>query len=309
VPRELRGKVTLITNFRVGPPRLRASQHGSFRKAVYMSLGLGQAPPGKILYIRSKKFQTRRHVGEEDAVVQGLAQWAAAEHPQLNFSAEDVHRLPYAEEVARFADARVMISLWGSSIHNCRYMRPGTLVVELFGALGGKWGDTALYAGVCADSCGLQHVPFGVPGAYPVMKQVERNGRTTWRNVGFGDRRDGMIARIDPDALVDFMRRAFPADPCQVANWSTLIGDFNQFLRRQPNPNSLRPLGTISVKRLGPQFRGVPWCDKQPAMGMGTAAAPASVGLRAAKARKPGKDRHPPLRNYSTAGRRPGFRV
>jgi hypothetical protein len=265
-PRELRGKVLLLSNFPLGRERLYPEHHPGFRQAVYDSLGIGQGQPGTILYVRSRHLPTGRSVGREAAVVQALAKWAAAEHPQLNFSAEDVHRLAYAEEVARFADARVMISLWGSSLHNCRYMRPGTLVVELFGALGGKWGDTTLYNNVCSHSCGLQHAPFGVPGAYPVMEQVERGGQTVWSNKGYEHSRDTRVARVDPKALVAFMRRVFPADPCELPDWLSVFREYNQFLSRQPHPLYLLPLialgKELTEKPLLPQYTTSLWCNR-----------------------------------------------
>jgi hypothetical protein len=256
-PRELRGKIALLNSFPVGSPILRASDHAGFRRAVHESMALGSGPPGTILYVRTSTWPTRRHVADEERVVQALAKWAAAEHPQLKFSADQMHELPFDEEVARFADARVMISLWGSSLHNCRYMRSGSLVVELLGALAGKYGDTALYTDVCSRSCQLQHAPFGIPGAFPHMRRIVRNGsRPIWTMLDSRDESNKYIARVDPDALVTFLRRVFPADPCQVPDWAGVFSEYNRFLAMQPIPGHDRnkPLNGVGQPHTDPQY-------------------------------------------------------
>jgi hypothetical protein len=257
-PRELRGRVTLLDSFPIGGFTLGSTEHRGFRNVVHDALGLGQGPPGTILYIRSSKWPTRRHVADEERVIEALAKWAAAEHPQLNFSAEHVHRLPFGEEVARFADARVMISLWGSSIHNCRYMRAGTLVVELFGALGGHFGDTVLYNDVCSRSCRLQHAPLGVPGAYPLMQNVGKSPATPtgWKSLGYPHPNDLNYARVDPEVLVAFMRRIFPADPCQIPDWVQVFEEFNAFLAKQPNPNTGKKMASVNKRLTDPAMLG-----------------------------------------------------
>ena len=255
VPAELRGRVALLSNFAVGPPRLTPEKQVLFRARVHDALGLGDAPPMTILYVRSRDWPTRRSVHAEERVVDALAEWAAREHPYLRFVAEHVHKLGYAEEVAAFADARVLISLWGSALHNCRYMREGSTVVELLGALDGKYGDTAIYSQACARSAGLRHVPYGVPGAYPRAGGPQSEQPT-----------DAVSARVDPQRLVGFMRRVFPNDPCAQPDWAALFGEFHAFIAKQVHPHTKRPpptLGRAFIRGpLPPQYAERPWCNR-----------------------------------------------
>ena len=43
--------------------------------------------------------------------------------------------MPYIEEAAAVAESSVLVSLFGSALHNCRLLRRGGLVVELHGSL------------------------------------------------------------------------------------------------------------------------------------------------------------------------------
>lgn len=279
LPPELRGRVTLLDNFPIGPGLLGPAEHARFRAHVHDALGLGAGPPMTILYVRSSRWPTLRSVAQEERVVAALGAWAAAEHPGLRFVAAHVHELSYADEVAAFADARVLISLWGSALHNCRYMRAGSVVVELYGALDGKFGDTAVYSRACAESAGLAHAPFPVAGAYP--RRVCRSGKPCTRvprnvperELVYEVETDNVRARVQPSALVAFMRRVFPADQCALPDWASVLREYAAFLGRQPHPRTNRPLGGLSrsVLRVGKggrallprQYNQTPWCRRR----------------------------------------------
>jgi hypothetical protein len=157
-------------------------------------------------------------------------------------------------------------------------MQPGSLVVELFGALGGHFGDTTIYSDVCARGVGLQHVPVGVPGTYPMLPYAAnpatdpetgkvRVGRKEFR---YERRNDPTVARVDPDTLVALLRRVFPADPCQPVDWPPILREFNEFIEKQPNPNSMRVMNVLGSEFLTdppqvPQYRERPWCNRSSA--------------------------------------------
>ncbi|KAJ1625965.1 hypothetical protein T492DRAFT_1035894 [Pavlovales sp. CCMP2436] len=270
VPEELRGQVTLFNDFRLGPFKLFLKQHVQFRDRVHDALGLGTGPPMSILYVRSSQWPTGRRVGEEEKVVAQLALWAAREHPTLSFRAEHVHWLSYVEEVAAFADARVLISLWGSSLHNCRYMRAGSLVVELHGALDSKFGDTTIYTQACSGSCGLLLAPYGVPGAFP---RDARRGTEHWGHplTNVRIKYDAKVARVDPQILVNLLKKIFPADPCALPDWLSVFVAYNAFLARQLHPRTQKPLTTLSreytdKRWLPAQYRTPPWCNRTAAV-------------------------------------------
>jgi hypothetical protein len=282
VPAELRGKVTLLANVPNAPFDLSGGHQPGFRDAVFDCLDLLRtrfAPPSLILYVRSSRWQTGRRVGSEEAVVAALGRWAASEHPDLAFSAQFVDQLSFADEISLFASARVMISLWGASLHNCRFMRAGGVVVELYGAIDRKWSDTCVYTRVCASSCGLLHAPLGVNGTFPDVRRAlvrrEAPGQPgvkvsvpgPWRNHGYPNKTARVVASVEPDGLVAFMRRVFPADPCALPDWLGVFAEYNQFLGRQPDPQTFEPLRMLGDEftklPLLPQYRNPPWCHRR----------------------------------------------
>ena len=100
----------------------------------------------------------------------------------------------------------MFISLFGSALHNCRWMRPGAIVIEIRGAMRNAFADYNLYADVCAETMGLRWAGFTTEGHAPPLTSDPATGRAVW---GKRVRRDEYsVAKIDAAALVSTLELA-----------------------------------------------------------------------------------------------------
>lgn len=283
VPAALRGRVTLLADFAPGPRALPRSAHELFRRHVTAdALASEAAAAGAAarrplaLYVRTRRLPTRRTVRAEAQLEGALRAFVEAEHPELEFVAADVHELPYAREVSLFARTHLLVSLWGSSLQNCRFMPARALVLELYGALVRQYGDSALYGSLCALGCGLRHVSYFVPGAVP-----GRGPNGTGR-VRFDVPSDMHTARVEPARVIGLLRRVLPAGPCARADWAGVYGEFDAALTANVHPFTHKRLPAVGRQVLrAPQYHdetATAEACRQPPGGVGT---PASLGARA----------------------------
>jgi hypothetical protein len=148
-----------------------------------------------------------------------------------------------------------------------RYMRAGSLVVELHGAKGGKYGDTTIFSQSCSGSCGLLHAPYGVPGAFPRDVHGGVGTKEHPLTYKYDHPKDAMVARVEPSELVHLLEHVFPADPCALPDWVSVFSAYNAFLAKQPHPKTRSPLQRLSSeytnKRFLPkQYRTPPWYNR-----------------------------------------------
>ena len=84
-------------------------------------------PPGAplVLWASSEKASNGRHVLDELGVVKQVREHLARAWPALELMHARLPELSFAQEVRLMRRAAVFISLFGSALHNCRWMRPG----------------------------------------------------------------------------------------------------------------------------------------------------------------------------------------
>ena len=100
----------------------------------------------------------------------------------------------------------MFISLFGSALHNCRWMRPGAIVIEIRGTMRNDFADYNLYADVCAETMGLRWAGLTTEGHAPPLTSDPATGRAVW---GKRVRRDEYsVAKIDAAALVSTLELA-----------------------------------------------------------------------------------------------------
>jgi len=123
-----------LTELNVNEPRgqttsLKAADAGAVRRIAWANVGAREAspPPGAplVLWASSEKASNGRHVSDELGVVKQVRQHLARAWPVLELMHLRLPELSFAQEVRLMRRAAVFISLFGSALHNCRWMRPG----------------------------------------------------------------------------------------------------------------------------------------------------------------------------------------
>jgi hypothetical protein len=102
------------------PPAARPA----FRLHVWRNLGIEHAAANSVTFVRSEGASSGRRIGDEKAVVQRVRTYFAARRPRLQFVHQPMAELPYRDELQLFRRSAVFISLFGSSLHNCRFLPP-----------------------------------------------------------------------------------------------------------------------------------------------------------------------------------------
>lgn len=157
----------------------------------------------------------------------------------------DVGGLSYADEIRLFARTKVLISLFGSSLHNVRYMHPETVVIEIRGSVAIALRDNFFYWAV---SCkyGQLHAHYGVASAYPKPMPKGQN----WHFEGRTARVCFLLPVIHD--FTKFVGTVLPGDPETHVNWTSVHASFDRFLVDHPDPTfgrrwSRRPMGTSAL--------------------------------------------------------------
>ena len=123
-----------LAELNVNEPRgqttnLQAADADAVRRIAWTNVGAREAspPPGAplVLWASSEKASNGRHVLDELGVVKQVREHLARAWPALELMHARLPELSFAQEVRLMRRAVVFISLFGSALHNCRWMRPG----------------------------------------------------------------------------------------------------------------------------------------------------------------------------------------
>ena len=125
-----------------------------------------------------------------------------------------------------------MVSLFGSALHNVRFMSPGTLAVEIHGALKGEIEAISdrMYQGLCEQALGVRWVGYAARGF-----RQPNGSHPAFRN-----------AFVDPTHFQAFLRRALRAE----AELAQLDAEYEAEMRRHPPVARWRngnPVPTVDV--------------------------------------------------------------
>ena len=112
----------------------------------------------------------QRRIVKEREVIAAARQVVLAERPGWRFETLDTRRMSYVEELRVFAQADALVSLFGSAMHNCRFMANGSLLVEIHGALRNDFAGDYYYQRICEGPLGIRWLGYAPVGFRPPPK-------------------------------------------------------------------------------------------------------------------------------------------
>tara|TARA_B110001452_G_scaffold167629_1_gene140067 strand:+ start:913 stop:2133 length:1221 start_codon:yes stop_codon:yes gene_type:complete len=152
----------------------------AMRSTVWRNLGVEAMAADTALFCLNTRSTNARRIAHEESVENQLRLYFAERQPALRFVAQQLDQLSYSDEIRLVRRSRVFISLFGSALHNCRFLPPDALVVEIRGAMKDDIGksDVFLYASLCAQSMGLRWVGYAVNGSS--LTSLARSSTDAW---------------------------------------------------------------------------------------------------------------------------------
>ena len=147
---------------------LTSEQHAELRTMVAGNLGvnLGRSPSDAFVFVSSQSAENGRYVVGERALVEQLERHVTRAYPRLHFVVVRPSQLSYQAELRLLLRTKVLVSLFGSALHNCRFLPSDAVVIELHGALKNDFANSG-YHGLCAATMGLRWAGLPVRRAVP----------------------------------------------------------------------------------------------------------------------------------------------
>lgn len=161
----------LLAGFPGEPPDF--AQWPRFRSDAWRALGVDrvtlETSPPRLMWVLASSGSSLRRIDGEASLLQSARELLRQKRPGWHFTVLDLRheaRRGYRYELQQWAHASLVVSLFGSSEHNCRFMANGTALIEIHGALRGDGGSAAdyFYRDVCARRLGVRWLPYEEPG-------------------------------------------------------------------------------------------------------------------------------------------------
>ena len=163
------GKETRFAELMPQRPEVPDGKHvhaRAMRHVVWANLGVESAPADLVLFVSNEGASNNRHIVNEAELASALRIHFGRVRPSWRFRYQRLESLSYSNEVRLMRRARVLISLFGSALHNCHFLDPSALVIQIHGALKGEiqLASASMYRDICARQLGLAWVGYAVPG-------------------------------------------------------------------------------------------------------------------------------------------------
>ena len=234
-------QIALLAGF---PSRVTPFEWARFRQAAWRSLGfefdgLPSITPSTqpcLVWVRSLGSNGRR-IESEGLLARRVRARLATLYPSWSFKELTPH-MAYADELRMVAGATVLVSLFGSALHNVRFMANGSLVIEIHAALRNDFGHQAdyLYRDLCA-SVGVRWVGYAPRGFRPPPHAASAAEHDAY---GF------TVARVNAADFVRFVERALQGE----ASRAQLIAEYDQRVRAHSDPRTIRDDASHNVPKV-----------------------------------------------------------
>ena len=151
------------------------------RDAVVRMLRVRRSPR-LITWVLSSSGSNGRRIHEELDLVTHVRQRLP---PGWTIRTLDLTNMPYGDEIRQVASSAVLVSLFGSALHNCRFMLPNSTIVEVHGALKHDFDERTdfMYQRI-SRTLGVRWAGFLPDGFRPTHKVIDNVERLQWRTCG-----------------------------------------------------------------------------------------------------------------------------
>ena len=116
----------------------------AMRHVVWANLGVESAAADLVLFVSNEGASNGRRIVNETALASAVRAHFDRVRPSWRFRHQRLESLSYGNEIRLMRRARVLISLFGSALHNCRFLDPSALVIQ---------SEQAEMNPVCLPSC------------------------------------------------------------------------------------------------------------------------------------------------------------
>lgn len=214
-----------------------------FREGLRQSLGFGMSPPQQrvVTWLLSANGTNQRRVADEDALVarvrNALPHGWSLRTLNPTFTA-------YLTEMRTIASSAVIVSLFGSALHNMRVMVPNSTVVEIHAALKQDYDkptDWMYYK--LARRLGIRWAGFAPDGFRPLLVNITTSSggvKQDWKYRKVDGVSMGRTAFVDATSFVGFFRRVLAAhDSSTVAHFDALKKEYTERVNAHQDPWTL----------------------------------------------------------------------
>lgn len=208
----------ILTNRLCGEWAITPERTLALRAHAVKAVPLPTAAPGPpmVVFLSSRISTNHRRIADEAAVRGALA--ATAQRLQLHFRVLEAESTDYVEELRTIHAARVVVGLFGSGLHNCRFMAKDSTLIELHGALDQDFRNPGYWT-LCNCQIGLRYV--GVRIAWAVPQLINRTliyGPTSHGRLHRAYRSFRRVARVNATAVAEALELAVKGEVAALAH-------------------------------------------------------------------------------------------
>ena len=234
----------------------------------YIPLALTTAPTSVthgneervVVWVLASAGSNGRRILNEQAVIKLVADI-------LSSQAHDVWRLEtvapgkdsYVEELRRIGRGRLLVSLFGASLHNVRFLPEGSAVLEIHAALKNDFTSHSdyFYQSLCVDGLGLRWFGYAPQGFRPVVTdmqaarnasrraELQRQGKIWWSHERYDTPPHATTysnVRINLTDFGNYFQRVLHALGGDQRIDGELAAEYARALRTAPNPAQIKPI-------------------------------------------------------------------
>ena len=231
------GRIALIHEFpewRAYALRSNIRRDWDFRDGLRQSLHAAMPKARTVTWLVSSGSNQRRLFGEAR-----LVELVRASLPRgWKLHSVSAANVTYLEEVNAIASSTMIVSLFGSALHNMRFMLPNSTVVEIHGALKSDFDAPTdwMYCRM-ARRLGIRWAGFAATSFRPILLTSNASSTRRWTYPQINGISTRSVAFVDGDTFVAFFRRVVVAH--ESGDFRALLKEYKERVDSHPDPHRL----------------------------------------------------------------------